>query len=189
VRARLTAILPEAVGRRQRRSAMSAAKSHEAEQELPEGVREPRNVVGGAGGRYPPDYCSGRLISDFWLAEGAQSNRELTARGHHYQNLLVVKRIESKPSPGIQRRLFRRSPDDYQAFTNDSLRMMYAAIRGTLTSDDLAQRQGDEPKFKVRYTPDWKKHAADLEAEMLRRGMLFDVIEWHAGQGTLPLDT
>jgi len=78
---------------------------------------------------------------------------------------------------------------NYQAFTGDSLRMMYAAIRGALTADDLAERQGDEPKFKVRDTPDWKKHAADLEAEMLRRGMLFEVIEWHAGQGALPLDT
>jgi hypothetical protein len=54
---------------------------------------------------------------------------------------------------------------NYQAFTNDSLRMMYAAIRGALTSDDLAERQGDEPKFKVRDTPDWKKHAADLEGD------------------------
>jgi hypothetical protein len=34
-----------------------------------------------------------------------------------------------------------------------------------LTSDDLAERQGDEPKFKVRDTPDWKKHAADLEGD------------------------
>jgi hypothetical protein len=54
---------------------------------------------------------------------------------------------------------------NYQAFTNDSLRMMYAAIRGALTSDDLAERQGDEPRFKVRDTPDWKKHAADLEGD------------------------
>jgi hypothetical protein len=75
---------------------------------------------------------------------------------------------------------------NYQAFTGDSLRMMYAAIRGALTADDLAERQGDEPKFKVRDTPDWKKHAADLETEMLRRGMLFEVIDWHEGQEALP---
>ena len=54
---------------------------------------------------------------------------------------------------------------NYRAFTNDSLRMMYAAIRGALTSDDLAERQGDELKFKVRDTPDWKKHSADLEGD------------------------
>jgi hypothetical protein len=41
-----TAILPEAVGRRQRGSAMFAAKSHEAEQGLPECIPEPRKVTG-----------------------------------------------------------------------------------------------------------------------------------------------
>jgi hypothetical protein len=44
VPARRTAILPEAVERRQCGSTMSAAKSREVEQELPEGIREPRNV-------------------------------------------------------------------------------------------------------------------------------------------------
>jgi hypothetical protein len=76
---------------------------------------------------------------------------------------------------------------DYQAFTNDSLTMMYAAVRGALAADDLAERQGTEPRFKVRDTREWKKHAADLEAEMLRRGMHFDVIDWTEGQGSLPL--
>jgi hypothetical protein len=28
-------------------------------------------------------------------------------------------------------------------------------------------------------------HAADLEQEMLRRGMLFDVIDWDGGQAKL----
>jgi hypothetical protein len=56
---------------------------------------------------------------------------------------------------------------NYQAFTNESLTMMYAAVRGAFNADDSAGRQGGEPKFKVRDTPDWKKHAADLEAEML----------------------
>jgi hypothetical protein len=76
---------------------------------------------------------------------------------------------------------------DYQAFTNDSLTMMYAAVRGALAADDAAEREGGEPKFKVRDTPEWKKHAADLESEMLRRGMPFEVIEWAEGQGSLPL--
>jgi hypothetical protein len=44
VHARRTAILPEPVGRRQRGSAMFAAKPHEAEQG-PEGISEPRNVA------------------------------------------------------------------------------------------------------------------------------------------------
>jgi hypothetical protein len=60
--------------------------------------------------------------------------------------------------------------------------MMYEAVRGALAADDAVERQGGEPKFKVRDTSDWKKHAADLEAEMLNRGMLFSVIEWHQGQ-------
>ena len=37
-------------------------------------------------------------------------------------------------------------------------------------------------------TPAWKKHAADLEAEMLKRGMLFGVIEWHDGREKLPFE-
>ena len=78
---------------------------------------------------------------------------------------------------------------DYQAFTNDSLTMMYAAVRGALAADDALEKQGeDEPRFRVRETPEWKKHAADLEAEMLRRGMLFEVIEWHEGQEKLPFE-
>ena len=56
---------------------------------------------------------------------------------------------------------------DFQAFTNDSLTMMYAAVRGALAADDEAERQGGEPRFKVRDTPEWKKHAAALEFEML----------------------
>ncbi len=78
---------------------------------------------------------------------------------------------------------------DYQAFTNDSLTMMYAAVRGALAADDALEKQGeDDPRFRVRETPEWKKHAADLEAEMLRRGMLFEVIEWHEGQEKLPFE-
>jgi hypothetical protein len=76
---------------------------------------------------------------------------------------------------------------NYQAFTNDSLMMMYAAVRGALAADDAAERQGGEPTFKVRDTPEWKKHAADLESEMLRRGMMFEIIDWAEGQGSLPL--
>jgi hypothetical protein len=51
---------------------------------------------------------------------------------------------------------------DYQAFTNESLTMMYEAVRGALAADDTVERQGGDPKFKVRETPDWKKHAANL---------------------------
>jgi len=66
---------------------------------------------------------------------------------------------------------------NYQAFTNDSLIMMYEAVRGALASDDALVGFGEQPKFHVRETPDWKQHAADLEAEMLSRGMIFEIID------------
>jgi hypothetical protein len=77
---------------------------------------------------------------------------------------------------------------NYQAFTNDSLTMMYEAVRGALSADDALTRQGMETRFGVRVTPEWKKHAADLETELLKRGMLFDVIDWFDGQKNLPFD-
>jgi hypothetical protein len=77
---------------------------------------------------------------------------------------------------------------NYQAVTNDSLTMMYEAVRGALAVDDASKRQGAETRFRVRETPDWKKHAADLEQEMLTRGMFFDVIDWTEDQATLPFE-
>jgi hypothetical protein len=75
---------------------------------------------------------------------------------------------------------------DYQAFTNDSLTMMYEGIRGALASDDALSGLGEEPRFRVRETPEWKKHAADIESEMLKRGMVFEMIDWSENQPKLP---
>src|SRR5260370_41435666 len=75
---------------------------------------------------------------------------------------------------------------NYRAFTNDSLTMIYEAVRGALAADDALKRQESETKFRVRETPDWRHHAADLEAEMLKRGMMFEVIDWSEDQATLP---
>jgi hypothetical protein len=61
-------------------------------------------------------------------------------------------------------------------------------VRGALASDDALKKQGEEPRFRVRETPDWRKHAVDLEAEMLKRGMFFDVIDWSEDQGSLPFE-
>jgi hypothetical protein len=77
---------------------------------------------------------------------------------------------------------------NYQAFTNESLTMMYEGIRGALAADDELKRQGLETRFRVRETPDWQKHAAGLEAEMIKRGMLFEVIDWSEDQGSLPIE-
>jgi len=65
----------------------------------------------------------------------------------------------------------------YQAFTNDSLAMMHHGARGALAVDDELSKLGEEPRFKVRSTSDWAEHAADLETEMLRRGMNFEAID------------
>jgi hypothetical protein len=66
---------------------------------------------------------------------------------------------------------------DYQGFTDDSLIKMYEGVREALAADEAL---GGEGRFRVRKTPAWKLHAAaDLEAEMLRRGITFEVIEWY----------
>ena len=76
----------------------------------------------------------------------------------------------------------------YQSFTDDSLTMMYEAIRGALAADEALKRQGIEARFRVRETPEWKLHAAELETEMLRRGMMFEVIDWSEDQARLPFE-
>jgi hypothetical protein len=77
---------------------------------------------------------------------------------------------------------------NYRAYTNDSLTMMYESVRGALAADDALAALGEEPRFRVRETSEWKKHAADLEAEMLKRGMFFEVIDWSEDQARLPFD-
>jgi hypothetical protein len=79
-------------------------------------------------------------------------------------------------------------PMNYQAFTNDSLTMMYEAIRGAIAADDALVRQGMKTRFCVRETPEWKTHAADIEAEMLKRGMMFEGIDWSEDQATPPFE-
>jgi hypothetical protein len=46
-------------------------------------------------------------------------------------------------------------------------------ISGALAADDVLKALGQEPRFRVRETPDWENHAADLETEMLKRGIMF----------------
>ena len=67
---------------------------------------------------------------------------------------------------------------NYQVFTNDSLTMMYHGVRGALAADDALSELSAECRFRVRETPEWKMHAADLEAEMLKRRMVFEIIDW-----------
>jgi hypothetical protein len=71
---------------------------------------------------------------------------------------------------------------NYGAFTNDS-----EVVSGALHADDTLKAQGEEIRFRVRETAEWKNHAADLEMEMIKRGMIFEVINWSQGQAELPL--
>jgi hypothetical protein len=66
----------------------------------------------------------------------------------------------------------------YHEFTNDSLIMMHHGARGALAVDDELNRLGQGSRFKARETPGWRKHADDLETEMIRRGMVFERIDW-----------
>jgi hypothetical protein len=50
---------------------------------------------------------------------------------------------------------------NYQAFTHDSLTVMYEAIRGALAADDALKRQRLAIRFRVRETPDWKCSSAE----------------------------
>ena len=77
---------------------------------------------------------------------------------------------------------------NYQGFTNESLTMMYNGVRGALAADDALSDLGAEGKFRVRQTPGRKVHAASLEAEMLKRGMFFEVIDWSEDQARLPFE-
>jgi hypothetical protein len=77
---------------------------------------------------------------------------------------------------------------NYQAFTNDSLTVMYETVRGALAADDALVRQGMKTRFRVRDTSEWKTHAADIESEMLKRGMMFEIIDWSEDQAILPFE-
>ena len=75
---------------------------------------------------------------------------------------------------------------DYSSFTNSSLAMMYEAARGALAADDAAEQQGNEPPFQVRTTAAWMTHVADLESEMVKRGVIFELIAWDSAIDGLP---
>jgi len=66
---------------------------------------------------------------------------------------------------------------DYHQFSNASLSMMYFGARGALAADDELNSLGQVARFRVRQTESWKKHIADLETEMIGRGMTFELID------------
>jgi hypothetical protein len=67
---------------------------------------------------------------------------------------------------------------DYRTFSDETLAAMYFCVRGALAADDELTELGAEPRFRVRDTPAWMMHAADLEAEMISRQMEFEFADW-----------
>jgi hypothetical protein len=45
---------------------------------------------------------------------------------------------------------------NYGAFTNDSLTTMYEVVRGALDADDTLKTRGEEIRFRVRETAEWR---------------------------------
>ncbi len=67
---------------------------------------------------------------------------------------------------------------NYQTFKNDSVTMLYENIRATVAADAARKMDGKEIHFRVRETSDLKRRANVLEAEMIRRGITFEAIDW-----------
>jgi|SRR6185437_9297479 len=66
---------------------------------------------------------------------------------------------------------------NYQAFTKETLILMHSGARGALSVDDELATLGEALRFKVRETLNWTLHITELEAEMARRGMVFETID------------
>jgi hypothetical protein len=60
---------------------------------------------------------------------------------------------------------------NYPAFTNDSFTIMYEGIRGARAANNDLKTKSPETGFRVRETPDWKRHAGELESGCFKRGM------------------
>ena len=119
------------------------------------------------------------------------SLRGLTVLLLHLRDVLVVAEhllwepSLNRPSGGSFTAL---GPDELSSVYEHSLTMMYQGVRGALAADDALSELGKECRFRVRETPEWKVHAADLEAEMRKRGMVFEVIDWTEVQPSLPFE-
>jgi hypothetical protein len=57
-----------------------------------------------------------------------------------------VRKRKAVADVSTRRRLFQGRRMNYTAFTNDSLTMMYEAVRGALAADDALKRQGMETR-------------------------------------------
>jgi hypothetical protein len=77
---------------------------------------------------------------------------------------------------------------NYQAFTKDSLTMMCEGIRGALAADDVLKNRGEETRFRVRETPDWKSTPLISKAKCSSVEFFFEDIDWSEDQAQLPFE-
>jgi hypothetical protein len=100
----------------------------------------------------------------------------------------VLSAYEKPPRQTAPAAAFLGAPDElrglYERQPYDDVR----EFRGALGADDGLRAEGREARFRVRETPDWKRHAGELESEMLKRGMFFEIIDWSEDQASLPFE-
>jgi hypothetical protein len=128
-------------------------------------------------------------LLEVWLElldkiEGPRRRRAAEFRRRRDNPIRRVPNRSSRPFGAL-----RLEPDELSSLHERQPNLdVYEAVRGALAADDAIKKQGEETKFRIRETPDWKEHAAALEAEMLRRGMFFEVIDWSEDQASLPFE-
>jgi len=62
--------------------------------------------------------------------------------------------------------------------TNDALMALHQLIAEAQAADDAAAAAERRRPFGVREYPDWRKQAGMYEAEMKKRGLVFEHIAW-----------
>lgn len=67
---------------------------------------------------------------------------------------------------------------DYSTFTNDSLTMMYEAVRGALAADDAAKSRGEEPALQSQGYSDLDGTCRRARSQEIKRKMVFEIIAW-----------
>ena len=82
---------------------------------------------------------------------------------------------------------FVKGPDELSSVHERQSHYDVRRNPGALASDD-ARRFRRGTQVSRSGDPEWKMHAADLEAEMLKRGMIFEVIDWSEDQAEMPFE-
>ena len=72
-----------------------------------------------------------------------------------------------------------------QKVTDESLHMLYEAVRSAIKADVAAVAAGKEPPCATLETADWREHAKSLEDEMSSRGVEFDAVAFPDGKNSV----